>query len=679
MGNFGRALRLPLKYRWTFFGATASAVMVGILWGGNIGALYPFIEIAIQGRSLQESLDSSIQDSQTKLADLERQLAAAQADDARPQAEIDAIQTNLDAEQAAIARYEFFQPYLEKYVPSDPFQTLVALIAGLMVATLVKNYFLMANELLVARLSNLGTLELQKLFFARTLRMDVATFTNDGTSDLMSRFTHDMQNLATGTKALFGKLVREPLKMVACLAGAAIICWRLLILSLVVAPVAALMIRWLAKAVKRSSRKAMEEMAQLYSTLGETFQGIKIVKAFTMERHERSRFSRNCREFYRKSMKIARYDSLTRPVTEIMGILTVCLAILAGAYLVLNHATDLLGIPMTSRPLGWSDLLVFYGFLIGTADPARKLSDVFTQLQAGAAAADRIYAMLDREPQVRDPAKPRPLPRFSREMEFEGVGFAYRPGEMVLEDVNLSIRFGETVAIVGPNGCGKTTLASLIPRFADPTTGTIRLDGVPLREARVRDLRTQIGLVTQDPFLFDDTVMNNIRYGSPGASDAAVIEASRRACAHGFIERDLPNGYHTTIGPLGGQLSGGQRQRIALARAILRDPAILILDEATSQIDVESENLIQKVLEQFVRGRTVVIITHRLSALALADRIVVMEAGRILDVGTHAELLARSPFYRRVYQIQFEDSEAERVRGGGWRVVGDGWWVTGGG
>ena len=185
---------------------------------------------------------------------------------------------------------------------------------------------------------------------------------------------------------------------------------------------------------------------------------------------------------------------------------------------------------------------------------------------------------------------------------FEGVQFAYRPGEPVLRDINLRIRFGETIAIVGPNGCGKSTLASLIPRFADPTAGTIRLDGVGLTEARVRDLRGQIGLVTQDPFLFDDTVMNNIRYGSPQATDAEVIEASKRACAHGFIEHELPDGYQTTIGPLGGQLSGGQRQRIALARAILRDPAILILDEATSQIDVESENLIQRVLEQFVRG-----------------------------------------------------------------------------
>jgi ATP-binding cassette subfamily B protein/subfamily B ATP-binding cassette protein MsbA len=638
-------------------------MIVGVLWGANIGALYPFVEIALQGKSLQQSLDLRIQNSRARLAELEKQAAALRpaAEKADPQQrarienQIDAIGVRIHAEQAALGWYQFLEPYLDLYVPNDPFETLVLLIGVLFAATVVKSYFLIANTVLVARLSNLATLELQKLFFARTLQMDVATFTSDGTSDLMSRFTYDMQNLAAGTNTLLGKVVREPLKMMACLIGAALICWRLLVLSLIVAPLAVVVIRWLAGLVKRASRRAMEEMAQLYGTLAETFQGIKIVKAFTMERHERRRFSQNCKEFFHKSMRIAWYDSLTRPVTEVMGILVVCLAILSGAYLVLNGQTHILGVPMSSRPLAWSDLLIFYGFLIGTADPARKLSDVFTQLQAGAAAADRIYAMLDRQPQVRDPEHPRPIGRHHRELVFEGVDFAYRPGEPVLHRINLRIRFGETLAIVGPSGCGKSTLANLIPRFADPTAGTIRLDGVPLPEVRLRDLRGQIGLVTQDPLLFDDTVANNIRYGSPRATDAEVVEAAKRACAHAFIEKELPGGYQTMVGPLGGQLSGGQRQRIALARAILRDPAILILDEATNQIDLESESLIQKALEGFVRGRTVVLITHRLSALGLADRIAVLQDGRILDVGTHAELLARCPFYCRLYQIEFED------------------------
>ncbi len=526
-----------------------------------------------------------------------------------------------------------------------------------MVATLIKNYFLMANELLVARLSSLGTLELQKLFFARTLRMDVATFTNEGTSDLMSRFTHDMQNLAVGSKALFGKLVREPLKMVACLAGAALICWRLLVLSLVVAPVAALMIRWLAKAVKRSSRKAMEEMAQLYSTLGETFQGIKIVKAFTMERHERGGFSRNCSEYYRKSMKIARYDSLTRPVTEIMGILTVCLAILAGAYLVLNHATDLLGIPMTSRPLGWSDLLVFYGFLVGTADPARKLSDVFTQLQAGAAAADRIYAMLDREPQIRDPAVPRPLPAASAGSwcsrgSGSPIGRASRCSKTSTCGSGSARRSPSSAPTAAARARWPTSSpASPIPRPARSASTASPLPEAPGPRPAEPDRPGHAGPVALRRHGDEQHPLRLDRGPADAAGDRGGQAGPRPRLHRARAARRLRD----DLGPLGGQLSGGQRQRIALARAILRDPAILILDEATSQIDLESERPDPEGVGA-IRPRPDGGDHHPPpGALALADRIVVMEAGRILNVGTHAELLARSVFYRRVYQIQFED------------------------
>ena len=224
-----------------------------------------------------------------------------------------------------------------------------------------------------------------------------------------------------------------------------------------------------------------------------------------------------------------------------------------------------------------------------------------------------------------------------------------------MDDISLTIPYGETIAIVGPNGCGKSTLANLIPRFADPMQGSILLDGIKLTDIRIRELRSQIGLVTQDPLLFDDTVFNNIRYGCYGASREQVIEAARRAHAHDFIETVLPQGYDTQVGTLGGRLSGGQRQRIALARAILRNPAILILDEATSQIDLESEQAIQAALEEFARDRTTVIITHRLAILSLADRIVAMQSGKIIDSGTHQEMISRCALYRRLHQIQFDD------------------------
>ncbi|MGH7140729.1 MAG: ABC transporter ATP-binding protein, partial [Pirellulales bacterium] len=518
-----------------------------------------------------------------------------------------------------------------------------------------KSLFFVAQQILVARLAQRVVFNLRKEFYRRTLQMDLGTFSSEGTSELMSRFTFDMEGLSHGINDFFGKLIREPLKMIACLLGAACVCWQLLLLSLVVAPLSALLIRWLAKTLKRANRKAMEEMSQIYNILEETFQGIKVVKAFTMERSERWRFHQVSKKYLKKAMRIARYDSLTRPVTEVMGMTTVCVAILAGAYLVLERKNNLFGIPMGRQPPTFEGLLLFYGLLAGVSDPARKLSEVFSRIQRASAASDRIFQLLDRQPRIVESSQPRPLARHRRDLVFERVHFHYQPSQKVLEDVDLRIAFGETIAIVGPNGCGKSTLANLIPRFFDPVSGSVRLDGVDLREVRLRDLRTQIGLVTQETLLFDDTVLANIRYGSPWATREEVIAAAQRAHAHRFIEEKLENGYRTVVGQRGNLLSGGQRQRIALARAILRDPPLLILDEATSQVDLESEQVIQQVLEQFVRDRTTVLITHRMGTLALADRIVVMDAGRILDVGSHDELLRRCSLYGRLHDIQFKE------------------------
>lgn len=662
MKNFGRVLALALRYRFTLVGAILCALAVGLLWGANIGVVYPFAEVVLHGKSLDHWVDAKIQETRNsypeRIVEIERlwrQCADAPPNEQRAiRLALERSTYELKAAQMAERGYLLVRPFIVAYLPKDPFQTLTLLIGLLLLGTLLKSLFVFANWILVTRVAQLGTYELRKLFFRRTLRLDVATFGNEGVSDLMARFTHDSQNVAMGLKALLGKAVREPLKMAVCLIGAAVISWRLLLLSLLIAPLAAILIRWLAKMLKRANRRAMEEMARLYDNLEEAFRGIKVVKSFTMERQERNRFHLNSKQYFKKSMRIAKYDALAHPLTEMLGILIIGMALLAGAWLVLKGETHLFGIRMSTLPLDYGTLVLFYCFLAGAADPARKLSDVFTQIQRASAASDRIYAMLDREPRVRDPQCPRPLPRHHKHLIFDRVDFAYVPGRPVLRDIHLQVDFGETIGIVGPSGCGKTSLVSLVPRFADPDQGVIRLDGVPLGEVRLRDLRSQIGVVTQEPVLFDDTAFNNIRYGSPQASAEEVIRAAKQAHAHRFIEQELPQGYDSPLGPMGGQLSGGQRQRIALARAILRDPAILILDEATSQIDLESEQLIQKVLEQFVRGRTALIVTHRLGTISLADRIVVMGDGRIVDVGTHDELTARCTFYRRLYQIQFE-------------------------
>ncbi len=661
--NFNKVLRMAMRYRWTFMGSIFCALAVAVLWGGNIGGVYPIMQVLLKGESVQHWVAKEIAACEKKIADKSAEIDAltTQASAAVGEEKSNLEKTIADKtlflgfEKKALAAYQFAQPYVEQYLPHDPFKTIVFVLSILLFSTIVKDLFLVANSVLSARMSQLATYDLRMLFFRRTLGMDLAAFGEDGTADLMSRFTNDMNQVGVGVETLFGKMIREPLKLIACLIGAAVISWRLLLLSMVVAPVAGYLIQWLAKSLKRANRRAMEEMAGMFGTLEEVFRSIKIVKAFTNERQERRRFHNNTKGYLRKAIRISAYDSLVHPMTETVGIAAVSVAICAGAWMVLNHQTHLLGLRMSERPMELESLLLFFGFLIGAADPLRKFSDVFSRLQGGTAACDRIFSRLEREPKTVDPKTPVPITRHHLHLVFDKVKFGYVPGKTILHDLNLNVRAGETIAIVGPNGCGKSTLTHLVPRFADPDSGQIRLDGVPLTEMRMQDLRRQIGLVTQETVLFEDTILNNIRYGSPHATREEAIEAAKQAHAHSFIERDLPQGYDTDAGALGNRLSGGQRQRIALARAILRNPSILILDEATSQVDLESEQAIQKTLEKFVRNRTTIIVTHRLSILALADRIIVMQDGRIIDVGRHEELLARCSLYGRLHQIQFED------------------------
>ncbi len=441
--------------------------------------------------------------------------------------------------------------------------------------------------------------------------------------------------------------------MLFCLIGACLISWRLLVLSLLISPPALILMRLLAKSIKRANHRAMEEMSQIYRVISETLNGIQTVKAFTTERYERHRFHTALKKYLRTAMKIVVCNALARPITELLGIGVISLSLIAGAYLVIEQQTHLLGIRMSDRPLNLSALLLFYGFLAGVSGPARKLSGLMVSLQGGFAAADRIYALMDREPQVLDPAQPAIAHPPQGQLVFHDVTFAYQQDHPVLKRINLDVQTGDTVAIVGANGCGKSSLINLVLRFYDPTEGSITLGGVDLRDLRVRDIRRRISLVTQQPHLFDDTVLNNIRYGTPNATFDQVVDAAKRAHAHQFINDKLEDGYDSPVGQRGSCLSGGQRQRIALARAILRDPELLILDEATSQIDLESERAIHQALRTFVRGRTAIMVTHRLSTLRLSNRVIVMDAGRIVDAGTHGELIGRCDIYQRLHEIHF--------------------------
>ena len=602
--------------------------MVAVLWGANIGAVYPFMRVVLDGGSIQGMLlkqAEEVEGSQIVSVDSEHSWLASGG--------------TLLAKQLR---------RLASVAPTKPFPSLIWVVIFLFTGTLIKCLFLAISMILVERLAQLATLDLRNQFFRHTMKMELSAFGDGRTSDLMSRFTNDISAIKDGLTVLFGKSIREPLKMTVCLMAAALISWQLLLFSLVVTPLAFLAMYVLAKSIKRANHRAMEEMALVYSRLAESFSGIKLVKAYTMERVERSRFLKTAKELYRKSIKIAVYSSLTRSNSEIFGVSVICLALVASGWLVLSEQTMLFGIAMASQPLEIIPVMLFYGFLVGASDPARKLTDVFNQLQRAAAASDRVYTMLDRVPSITDPKQPEKMPVGPATIEFDHVSFGYDDHKPVLHNVCLRIEAGETIALIGPNGCGKSTVASLLLRFYDPDGGAIRIGGVDLRELRRRDLRRSTGLVLQSTVLFDDTVADNIRYGTPHASDAEVVEAAKRAQAHEFIVTRLAKGYDTIVGERGDCLSGGQRQRIALARTILRNPSLMILDEATSQVDQKSEQVIHDALRELLRDRTAVIITHRTMALEFCDRIVVMEDGHVTDVGTHKELIGRSVFYQRM-------------------------------
>lgn len=673
MNSFGKVLKLVFRQPLALLGIGLTALLVGVLWGGNISTIYPIVEVVFRGESLHEWIDFKIRECEQAKEKLREELARLSTADSADRASLqrgkgavglasqDRTVLNLKQQMAQLEfhrrQFEWLRPWIYRLTPNDAFSTLCFILGLLLVGTVLKSGALVLNSVLVARVAHQTVLQLRRRLFAHALRLELNHPGREGVAQLMSRFTHDMNAIHAGLSVLLGKMTREPLKMLTCLGGAAYICWPLLVFSLLVVPPAGWAIWRLGRLLKNANRKAMEEMAQLYGTLEEALRSLPIVKAFTMEPYERRRFLETSRRYFAKGMKIATYDALANPLTEVLGISIISLAMIAGAYVAIHGETTFLGFRLAPQPLSMPELVLFYALLAGAADPVRKLSDVFSGLQAAFAAADRVHSMLEQPPEVVEKRHARAIPRHRQHLVFDHVWFSYTPERPVLRDIHVTIPFGETLVIVGGSGCGKSTLISLIPRFFDPQKGEIRLDGVPLPEIRLRSLRKQIGLVTQEPVLFHDTILNNIKYGSPHATDEQAVDAARAAHAHLFIEQ-LPQGYDTVLGPMGQGLSGGQRQRIALARAILRDPAILILDEATSQIDVESEQLIQQALEKFIAGRTTIMITHRLSAIGLAGRVMLMHDGQIVDIGPHEELLLRSPMYRRLHSLHYEDLKA---------------------
>jgi ABC-type multidrug transport system fused ATPase/permease subunit len=567
------------------------------------------------------------------------------------------IQQEKEVEQTWLARYQRIQPLIYRHLPSDSFRNLLLLIGLVILGVAIKGFFMFMQEVLVADVMQRTQFDIRNLFFRRTLNLDLGSFSDQGSAELMARFTNDMDSFSQGLVTLLSKLIREPLRVSICLGGALYLNWRLTCLTLVVVPISALTTVRVGRIMKRAMRRSLESMSSIYKILQESFQGIRVVKAFAMERVERRRFFIETKNFYKKAIRVAMIDAMSDPVLEMLTLVTVAIALLAGTYLVLKKTIYLsLGpvqIQLASQVMAIEELLTLYAFLAGASDPIRKLSNVHSKIQRAAAASDRICALMDREPQVVEHPAAVELARHRDLIAFDDVHFTYPGRPPLLKGITLSVAHGETVALVGPNGCGKTTLMNLLPRFWDVDAGSIKIDGQDVRTLRIRSFRRQIGIVPQDTILFQDTIAGNIAYGDPGASRERIVQAAKRAYAHQFI-MTLPQSYETMIGERGHGLSGGQRQRIALARAMLRDPSILILDEATSAVDIQDEVLIRKAIEEFSRGRTTFLISHSLGTIQFADRIILMDDGRIVAVGTDPELRRSSPLYRRLHEIHYQ-------------------------
>jgi ATP-binding cassette, subfamily B, bacterial MsbA len=639
MASFARALKEARRYWGILAIAILCSLGVAALWGANIAALFPIIETTLHGKPLQawnqERLDQAKQDlaaHQAAIEDVNRRLPNANAADQRElKVQLEVLQTQVHVDQGGIFSAERLKPIFDRYLPTKPFPTVVFVVVLVVLATALKQCLMISNDMLVAYVSQSIVRDLRGRIFDKALALDRPGFNVQGIAGFAAHITHTCDMLASGITSFYGDAVTEPLRIVSCLVGAMWISWRLTLISLIFAPLAAFMILYLNRKIRGLSRRILDRSVGFHHVMLEVFNNLLSVQANTMEDFERRRFGTATANIRGTAVRATLYNSLASPVTELLGMGMLCIAVVVSGYLVINQETKIFGIPICDQPLSLPSVTVFFGMLIGAADPLRKLSGVIAGVNNGMAAANMLYPLLDLKSRLVEAEHPQPIPSPLGEIDFRDVSFSYDGLQQVIQQVNLRISAGERLAVVGPNGGGKSTLINLLCRFYDPQQGDVLVGGVSLRNVSLRDLRNRIAIVTQQTELFNETVFHNIRYGRWDATEAEIIAAARLARADEFIT-GFPDGYRTVVGPNGQRLSGGQRQRIALARAFLRSAEILILDEATSQIDVESERLIHEALAEYARDRTLVMVTHRESTLALATRIVRVEYGRLEEV-----------------------------------------------
>ncbi|MCB9462391.1 MAG: ABC transporter ATP-binding protein [Candidatus Eisenbacteria bacterium] len=534
-------------------------------------------------------------------------------------------------------KYQYFE-LVGRPSPAEAIELACILIFA---TFLLKNVFQFAEQYVVSYVEQRVIKDLRDEVFTAVLRKPLAFYSQYDTGNLISRLTNDINDLNVAVNRSFTKLIRDPVLIVLSMMFLFSINVGLTFFALIVIPVSGIVIRQIGKSLKRRSTRVQQMLATITSDLQDKLSGIKVVHAFSQEDAEAERFQEYTERHFRAALKKVRTHRLSSPLSETLGILIMISVLLVGGRQVL-----------TEGGMQAEDFIRFLAILFGLLQPIKSLADLNNNVQIALASGARVFEIVDHPAEI--PERPDAVRKSSLDerIEYTNVSFRYAPSEpLVLDDVSFTIEKNQTVALVGPSGAGKSTIAQLLPRFYDVEGGSIRVDGVDVRDLALRDLRRLIGVVSQDVTLFNDTVRNNIAYGLPDVSDERIEAAAEAANALHFIQA-LPEGFETMVGERGVRLSGGERQRISIARALLANPPILVLDEATSSLDAESEALIQDALERLMEDRTVLSIAHRLATVRKADKILVIEDGRLAEEGSHTDLLDQSERYRRYYELQ---------------------------
>jgi ATP-binding cassette, subfamily B, bacterial MsbA len=536
------------------------------------------------------------------------------------------------------------QVFLQDFLPHWVHNVWTVVTLGMVGVVLIKGLSEFLATYLINYVGHSVVRDLRNLLYSKILAQSIAFFHRNPTGRLMSAITSDIERIQIAVSETAADLLKQSFTLVFLFCVLFSIDWRLASISMILIPLVVFPSAKLGRYIRASSKSSQEKMGEMNNVLQETFTGIRIVKAFAMEHLEIEKFKGTTRHLLRVSLRWVRAQAVSSPLMEFLGVIILAGILLYERTLVLRHMQTAGG------------FVAFMYALLKSGEPVKRLTGVNNSYQQALGASEQVFHYLDSEPDMADKPNSAALPPFQQEIAFEHVAFEYEDSVPLLHDINLRIGKGEVVALVGSSGAGKTTIASLIPRFFDVTQGRVAIDGHDIRDLKINSLRAQIGIVTQETILFNDTVYNNICYGTRSPKESEVHDAARVALAEEFI-LEMPEGYKTMIGERGQRLSGGQRQRIAIARALLKNPPILILDEATSELDTESEMLVQRALANLMAGRTVVVIAHRLSTVRRADRIVVIDRGAICEIGTHEDLVNHGGIYNRLHNLQFVDVE----------------------